>query len=157
MRAAAADDCRGCFADYTLRVDNRRCWWWRGVYRQRKCGLCAGIACRISGNRPQRVRSFGERLRWRNTPKTVGINVKSANGDRAIVKRDGRAYWPGSVKFWLGIISRRIIAQIGGDAADIVIRIAKGWGSRRGGINRCLLYTSPSPRDRQKSRMPSSA
>ena len=25
------------------------------------------------------------------------------------------------------------------------------------GINTCLLYTSPSPRDRQKSRMPSSA
>ena len=24
-------------------------------------------------------------------------------------------------------------------------------------ISRCLLYTSPSPRDRQKSRMPSSA
>ena len=26
-----------------------------------------------------------------------------------------------------------------------------------GGIHACLLYTSPSPRDRQKSRMPSSA
>ena len=26
-----------------------------------------------------------------------------------------------------------------------------------GGVNGCLLYTSPSPRDRQKSRMPSSA
>ena len=26
-----------------------------------------------------------------------------------------------------------------------------------GQINNCLLYTSPSPRDRQKSRMPSSA
>ena len=26
-----------------------------------------------------------------------------------------------------------------------------------GGFNICLLYTSPSPRDRQKSRMPSSA
>ena len=26
-----------------------------------------------------------------------------------------------------------------------------------GDSNRCLLYTSPSPRDRQKSRMPSSA
>ena len=25
------------------------------------------------------------------------------------------------------------------------------------GLNTCLLYTSPSPRDRQKSRMPSSA
>ena len=27
----------------------------------------------------------------------------------------------------------------------------------KGGVNTCLLYTSPSPRDRQKSRMPSSA
>ena len=26
-----------------------------------------------------------------------------------------------------------------------------------GGVKGCLLYTSPSPRDRQKSRMPSSA
>ena len=30
-----------------------------------------------------------------------------------------------------------------------------GWGT--GGFKACLLYTSPSPRDRQKSRMPSSA
>ena len=29
--------------------------------------------------------------------------------------------------------------------------------NRKGGIYTCLLYTSPSPRDRQKSRMPSSA
>ena len=29
----------------------------------------------------------------------------------------------------------------------------ESWGK----INTCLLYTSPSPRDRQKSRMPSSA
>ena len=29
-----------------------------------------------------------------------------------------------------------------------------GWETRR---RSCLLYTSPSPRDRQKSRMPSSA
>ena len=29
--------------------------------------------------------------------------------------------------------------------------------ARVGGGKRCLLYTSPSPRDRQKSRMPSSA
>ena len=28
---------------------------------------------------------------------------------------------------------------------------------RAAGMNPCLLYTSPSPRDRQKSRMPSSA
>ena len=30
-------------------------------------------------------------------------------------------------------------------------------GGQEGGCMDCLLYTSPSPRDRQKSRMPSSA
>ena len=30
-------------------------------------------------------------------------------------------------------------------------------GSKSHPVIRCLLYTSPSPRDRQKSRMPSSA
>ena len=35
---------------------------------------------------------------------------------------------------------------------------AKGRASYKGGtLKACLLYTSPSPRDRQKSRMPSSA
>ena len=39
------------------------------------------------------------------------------------------------------------------DVGDDYIRIFDGgWQS-----NTCLLYTSPSPRDRQKSRMPSSA
>ena len=42
-------------------------------------------------------------------------------------------------------------AGIHGDAA--VLRITVAWWQARG----CLLYTSPSPRDRQKSRMPSSA
>ena len=33
------------------------------------------------------------------------------------------------------------------------------WGTtaNQGGANTCLLYTSPSPRDRTRSRMPSSA
>ena len=31
------------------------------------------------------------------------------------------------------------------------------WSHGFGGNTTCLLYTSPSPRDRQKSRMPSSA
>ena len=34
-----------------------------------------------------------------------------------------------------------------GDTVSVQIRVKEG----------CLLYTSPSPRDRQKSRMPSSA
>ena len=49
---------------------------------------------------------------------------------------------------------------------DKLSEIAKKYGVKNavkavGGINKyikiCLLYTSPSPRDRQKSRMPSSA
>ena len=35
------------------------------------------------------------------------------------------------------------------EAADLSKLLEEKWG--------CLLYTSPSPRDRQKSRMPSSA
>ena len=42
------------------------------------------------------------------------------------------------------------------DLLDIII-IAFLIYQLLGIINRCLLYTSPSPRDRQKSRMPSSA
>ena len=42
---------------------------------------------------------------------------------------------------------------------EIVVPLATGFigqaGDTAGGT--CLLYTSPSPRDRQKSRMPSSA
>ena len=48
------------------------------------------------------------------------------------------------------------------DAADNDESDFKSGVSRRdimkiGAITACLLYTSPSPRDRQKSRMPSSA
>ena len=38
-----------------------------------------------------------------------------------------------------------------------VVRVAEPGGTTRATANVCLLYTSPSPRDRQKSRMPSSA
>ena len=49
----------------------------------------------------------------------------------------------------------------GDESADTLVL---GWGSTYGGItqavnrlNDCLLYTSPSPRDKRQSRMPSSA
>ena len=44
-----------------------------------------------------------------------------------------------------------VIAMIGDDPEDRLARSAAKW------LCGCLLYTSPSPRDRQKSRMPSSA
>ena len=39
----------------------------------------------------------------------------------------------------------------------IVLEPSTGKELLRKRVNACLLYTSPSPRDRQKSRMPSSA
>ena len=39
----------------------------------------------------------------------------------------------------------------GSGKSTLIGRLAKQW------VDICLLYTSPSPRDRQKSRMPSSA
>ena len=40
---------------------------------------------------------------------------------------------------------------------DIETRLTAEFNDLRNKIDTCLLYTSPSPRDRQKSRMPSSA
>ena len=39
----------------------------------------------------------------------------------------------------------------------LTILVVLALGALFGQIKFCLLYTSPSPRDRQKSRMPSSA
>ena len=52
-----------------------------------------------------------------------------------------------------------ILDRVGAALAREVISILGGTYGRRINalIGPCLLYTSPSPRDRQKSRMPSSA
>ena len=52
-----------------------------------------------------------------------------------------------------GSMDRRFFHQLG------ATRLNRGplCGAVRGSAYTCLLYTSPSPRDRQKSRMPSSA
>ena len=39
------------------------------------------------------------------------------------------------------------------EADDVIVFVSKGPNTR----NDCLLYTSPSPRDKRQSRMPSSA
>ena len=40
---------------------------------------------------------------------------------------------------------------------DEGLDVVEAWKDDEDEIHTCLLYTSPSPRDRQKSRMPSSA
>ena len=67
-------------------------------------------------------------------------------------------------QFWLGIagtpgsgkttLSHELVDRIGDHA---IIVPMDGYHFYRAELNACLLYTSPSPRDRQKSRMPSSA
>ena len=53
------------------------------------------------------------------------------------------------------IRKRKIMLNLDGKTAIVTGcgSEGEGWGNGRA----CLLYTSPSPRDRQKSRMPSSA
>ena len=68
---------------------------------------------------------------------------------------------------YLGIPSKVVIHNDGGDEGlaqpggqhhqSVLEKAAPGDGILIGALRICLLYTSPSPRDRQKSRMPSSA
>ena len=50
----------------------------------------------------------------------------------------------------------RGLADVAPDRADVLVRLAEAE-ERHAAHWRCLLYTSPSPRDRTRSRMPSSA
>ena len=52
------------------------------------------------------------------------------------------------------LFGRGKIPQLMGDMAKGIKSFKKGMSDEE---KNCLLYTSPSPRDRQKSRMPSSA
>ena len=66
-------------------------------------------------------------------------------------------------------MNKEIPAFAPGDTVIVQVKVKEGdrqrlqafegvvIAKRNRGLNSCLLYTSPSPRDRQKSRMPSSA
>src|SRR5678809_826703 len=49
--------------------------------------------------------------------------------------------------------NRKVVSSVSRKDSAEIEEPEVGWGN----YNTCLLYTSPSPRDRQKSRMPSSA
>ena len=80
------------------------------------------------------IRKFEER--W------VFDEVRQASGGEVQGKS---LFW-----HWPGLLSD--------DVCDLIIKEGKALPQLEGGINvPCLLYTSPSPRDRTRSRMPSSA
>ena len=70
-----------------------------------------------------------------------------------VTQVDGAATW---------VVDGEILGRAGGGGVigrdSVKVRASEGlYQWEIGQIHPCLLYTSPSPRDRQKSRMPSSA
>ena len=57
------------------------------------------------------------------------------------------------------VIMRNVAADLGGKPESTVLGATYRTSCEKAALvnSTCLLYTSPSPRDRQKSRMPSSA
>ena len=51
----------------------------------------------------------------------------------------------------------KALARLTQEAAQLTVRVDVIEQVPGNTVDTCLLYTSPSPRDRQKSRMPSSA
>ena len=91
----------------------------------------------------RRLRLYLELLRFEHTlfalPFAYGGMLLAAGG------------WPGGRTFLLVTL-----AMVGARTMAMALNRLIDW--RIDALNpRCLLYTSPSPRDRQKSRMPSSA
>ena len=56
-----------------------------------------------------------------------------------------------------GLQGDQVLSATFSVTADLDAMFPASLARRRPGWDGCLLYTSPSPRDRQKSRMPSSA
>ena len=80
----------------------------------------------------------------------------SGRGGRARVSTDHekRMYRPG---VWTRDVTTFAKNGVSKTPCQRVAESESGSGSDSEGVDTCLLYTSPSPRDRQKSRMPSSA
>ena len=82
---------------------------------------------------------FGRRKNvWTVAKNAIEKGWQYAYRDRKVKKREFRALW---------------IQRINAGARQYDLSYSKFMGL----LKNCLLYTSPSPRDRQKSRMPSSA
>ena len=92
----------------------------------------------------------------------------AAPAESALVKALGEPGDDKTKEFLRDVASKAAVAMIKGPGADKAPELLKAFEAvlddppknKKGGTERvkaCLLYTSPSPRDRQKSRMPSSA
>ena len=86
------------------------------------------------------------------TKKTGGLRLAHAGGHGVVYFTDG-AVTGASAERARQSLARRVVGLglVTDEQLSEAVAVAVANGSA------CLLYTSPSPRDRQKSRMPSSA
>ena len=109
----------------------RSTWSQVGRVQQRRRGGVVGAASPVSAH-----------------PATAQVQLPAFDGVESIVRRRSSESCEESlVEF--------IYTPTGG--SRVTTRVVLSRGVRQSRVRTCLLYTSPSPRDRQKSRMPSSA
>ena len=100
----------------------------------------AGLPNLVAEDQLARANSLiqtGENVSWTLAPILGGALVAATSPDTA--------YWVNAASF---LVSALLVFRIPAAKLQGALAVSRGF---------CLLYTSPSPRDRQKSRMPSSA
>ena len=137
-------------------------------------GIKAGmIITEAQGERVRSGRDFGERTDGLTAGETLELRIVDDGEEQKITlevaafptERIDDFAWRalglsiGKTASSMGVVVGRV--RTGGPADEIGILpgdvLAGLGGSQIDSVDSCLLYTSPSPRDRQKSRMPSSA
>ena len=115
----------------------------------------------ILNSRVDSTRIIGEAIAQCSNPPTVWLNSSTAtiyrhSLDKKMSEKEGEIGTGFSVnvaKAW----EETFFSSHTPQTRKIVLRTSIVLGKNGGALEPCLLYTSPSPRDRQKSRMPSSA
>ena len=97
---------------------------------------------------------LGERLNILNGVNEIWLEPREISPELLPVDRLTSELLPSPLRDWLLDISHRMQVPLDFPTGACVVVMSSIIGTR---LSICLLYTSPSPRDRQKSRMPSSA
>ena len=109
----------------------------------------------INKNEIKNIEKFFYKNGWKPLPYQIESWEAYLNGENGteglVIKNKKSIYTPGRKKglWWKYKVDPMQL--------DAVLIYAKGGSGIRAGLYTCLLYTSPSPRDRTRSRMPSSA
>src|SRR5678810_1062389 len=77
--------------------------------------------------------------------------------DQVLIKMHASGICYTDVHLTEGVLPARFPNTLGHESVGEIVELGQNVTTRKVGDRVCLLYTSPSPRDRQKSRMPSSA